>query len=175
MPELADIRKLRLGILQFVIVQPILAFIELFLSWEAMKQVHFEGVFEGRKPYMAVVKICSNLTAMSSCAGLALLCEMADPNDEVEAGALIGKRSYVQRFLWGLNLIPAVLHGFLEYFLEDITLANGTILDPRAQANLSTAAVVCLGSAFVARGAAQAFKVDDPTLYPHHDLKEPLI
>lgn len=174
-PVERDIRTLRIGIYQFCFIQPILTFIELFLSLEQLHHVAFVADFAGRERWLRGTKVLSNLVAMSACTGLAKLCESADPNDNVEDGHLVAKRIYVQGFLWGLNLIPALTHGLLQHFSSHVTLSNGSQMAPADQARCTTAAVVCLASAYVTRAAFKAFPVDDRSLYPNDELNQPFL
>jgi len=173
-PELSDIRKLRLGVLQFCVLQPMISFIQLFLAFELLHDVGFADALSWRRPYLTALKVISNLIAMSSCAGFATLCEMVDTQDKVEAGNLAAKRIYVQSFLLGLNLIPHLMHGLLAYFLHDVTLHNGVRWQSEDQAVWTTAAVVCMASLLVTRAATKAFPMDDRALY-QAQLLEPML
>lgn len=164
-PELLDIRKLKLGVLQFCLVQPLLAFVELFLSVEALHHVSFFAVyFNWRAPWLTLVKVSSNLVAMSCCAGFANLCESMDGH--VGKGNLLEKRSYVQSFLLSLNLFPALMQGCVSYFLHDVALSNGARMKPQDQTLWATQAIVCVCTVYISRTASKAFPTDDATLYP---------
>jgi len=173
-PVPLDIRKLKMGIFQFCAIQPLLLFVELFLSIEMLHHVSYASGFAWRKPLMTVIKVLSNLVAMSSCSGYATLCEMANRNDQVEEGALAGKQSFVQSFIMGTNLFPALFHGLLSYFLHDITLHNGKVMKPDDQTLWATSGMICIASVYLAKSAYKAFPQDDPTLYPE-GLNEPLL
>jgi len=173
-PELIDIRNLKIGILQFCAIQPFIAFVELFFGIESLEHVGMSHFFAWRGPLLAAMKILSNLQAMSSCAGLATLCEMADLTDNVEEGSLKGKKGFVQSFLWGLGLIPNIFHGLLAYVLSDVTLGNGVKMGPHALTTWTVAAIICIASVYMTKAAYKAFPLDDHTLYPDA-LHEPLL
>jgi len=144
------------------------------LSIEQLHDVSYASELAWRKPVMTVIKVLSNLVAMSSCTGFATLCEMADPDDQVEKGNLAGKRAYVQSFLQGLNLFPTLLHGLLSYFLHDITFHDGKVMPPTDQTLWATTGAICIASLYMAKTAYKAFPQDDPTLYPE-GLDAPLL
>lgn len=165
-PELVDIWKLKFGILQFCAIQPILAFIELFLSIENTDHVAWAEDFGWRTSVFTWVKLLSNFQAMSSCTGLATLCEMADLKDNVEEGSLNEKRVFVQSFLWGLGLIPNLCHGLLTRFLHGATLHNGVKMEGKDQTIWAVSAVTCIATLYIVKASKKAFPVDDQTLYP---------
>jgi len=174
MPRPVDIRKLKIGVFQFCAIQPFLTFVELFLSIEAFYHVGFAKDFGWRFPYMTLAQVLSNFVAMSSCTGLARLCEMVNRTDNVHEGSLTGKRAFVQSFLWGMHLIPTIMSGLLAYCLHDVTLHNGVKMEPKDQSLWAVSAVVCIASIYMTRAAFRAFSTDDPSLYPE-DLKEPFV
>lgn len=164
-PEILDIRKLKLGVVQFCLVQPLLTFIELFLSIEALNHVRFFATyFDWRAPWLTLLKMCSTLVAMSCCAGFANICEST--GGHAEKGNLHDKRAYAQSFLWSLNLFPNLMQGCVSYFLHDVVLANGLKMTPQDQTLWATQAIVCMCTVYISRTASKAFPVDDPTLYP---------
>jgi len=165
-PKAMDLPRLNSGIWQFCILQPILAFIELFIASERAAGAHFLGLFADRAPLLMVIKVISNLVANSQCRGLATLVTAVVPG----GGGLQfqGKQRYTQVFLWGMNLLPALLHASLAGLFgvpDTMQLKNGHTLHPHEVSGLLTFVVVCFATLFGAHTAWQAFPVDDK-LYP---------
>lgn len=173
-PELSDIRNLKIGVYQFGVIQPFIAFVEVFLAVESAANIHWVDILSGRKLWLTILKIGSNLVAMSSIAGLATLCESTHPNDKEACLRMSSKRSYAQSFLLGMNLIPALMHGVVAYFLHNVTLSTGRKMSSQDQTLWSTAAMVCIASVFISRTAYKSFPVDEDALYAE-DKKVPLL
>ena len=105
-------------------------------------------------------------SAKLRCQGLATLVAAVTPG----GGGLQfqGKQRYAQVFLWGMNLLPALLHASLAGLFgvpDTLQLRNGHTLHPHEVLCLLTFVVVCFATLFGAHAAWQAFPVDDQ-LYP---------
>lgn len=180
--QATEFPKLRLGVIQFCVLQPLLSLVDLVVQMEYLMGASFVTWISRQRALMVILKLLSNFACQSSCKGLALLIETLNPTSAKNLH-LSSKLSYCRTFLFGLNLLP-MLMGLLvnsTVTLEAYSLRNGFKMSEIEIGNMVHSITTCLATLVCTKFAWKAFPVDK-VHYPelsfsggHPDIFQPLV
>lgn len=168
-PQAYDVPRLRLGIVQLSILQPLFGLSRLVFELETLMEASWVGSFSQREVVEKILRIVSQLVCASSCSGLFNLCRAYNERAEHEMG--LGKiLQYCQVYLMGLFLVPVVLESVILKVWGSRQLGGTdlTLTDSEIKAFASSLAV-CLVAPLINHLAWGAFPVDRahyPEVFP---------
>lgn len=162
MPQPRDLPKLRLGIFQFCVLQPLFALIDVLSLEESLMGSTlrvWNGSIRESQYLIHVLRIISQLTCMSCCRGLAALVAAFNKRPE-KAASLKRMVFYCQTYVMGIGLLPTLLSASILYMWGPMLLSNGEHLSGVEASVFAHAFVVCVSTLIITKASRQAFPVD---------------